>query len=62
MEKKRRARINASLAELKSLLLDVMKSEVKGENQSRVLILLNNDFNYMVRFIHRKQNLTLLIN
>lgn len=62
MEKKRRARINASLAELKSLLLDVMKSEVKRENQSRVLILLNNDFNYMVRFIHRKQNLTLLIN
>lgn len=33
MEKKRRARINASLAELKSLLLDVMKSEVKGENK-----------------------------
>ena len=29
MEKKRRARINASLAELKSLLLDVMKAEVK---------------------------------
>lgn len=35
MEKKRRARINASLAELKSLLLDVMKSEVNRKYQLR---------------------------
>lgn len=28
MEKKRRARINASLAELKSLLIEVIKAEV----------------------------------
>lgn len=33
MEKKRRARINASLAELKSLLLDVMKSEGTRQNK-----------------------------
>ncbi|XP_061197031.1 transcription factor HES-4-A-like [Saccostrea echinata] len=33
MEKKRRARINASLAELKSLLLDVMKAEGTRQNK-----------------------------
>ena len=36
MEKKRRARINASLTELKTLLLDVLKKEVSHQIDTKI--------------------------